>query len=103
VVTYRPDPAAPCRHLSEIRPVQPSAYGCEDCQRIGFTRWVHLRICLTCGHVGCCDSSPHRHARAHSAGTAHPLMASHEPGETWAYCFPEDQLVGPVSDPSAAG
>ncbi len=111
VVLYEPAPGSTCRHLDDIRPVQPSAYGCEDCLRAG-TRWVHLRICLTCGHVGCCDTSPHKHARAHATEDAHPLVASMEPGETWAYCFADDEMLTPavpakpqkkISGPSAAG
>jgi hypothetical protein len=82
-------------------PVQPSAYGCEDCLRIGST-WVHLRICLSCGHVGCCDSSPHRHARAHSEAVGHPIMASFEPGEHWAHCFFDETDISPrTGAPSA--
>jgi hypothetical protein len=77
---------APCTHLDQAVDVTPSAQGCEDCLRIG-GRWVHLRVCMTCGHVGCCDSSPHKHATAHFHGTAHPLMQSYEPGEDWWWCF----------------
>ena len=73
----------------DTRPVVPSAAGCEDCLREG-TRWVHLRVCLTCGHVGCCDSSPRRHARAHFLDTGHPIIRTVEPGEDWAYCFVDD-------------
>ena len=80
-----------CSHLGEIRDVRPSANGCEDCLRIG-SRWVHLRMCLVCGHAGCCDSSPHRHARAHFAATTHPVIASLEPGEEWKYCFVDDVM-----------
>ena len=90
-VTFTPAPHAGCAHVGEIRPVVPSAAGCEDCLRIG-ARWVHLRICLTCGHVGCCDSSPNRHATAHHHATTHPIVRSMEPGETWAWCYP-DQVV----------
>ncbi|WP_202925816.1 cation:proton antiporter [Goekera deserti] len=79
-----PDDA--CPHGSESRPVLPSSPGCEDCLREGAT-WVHLRICLHCGHVGCCDSSPGRHARAHHDATGHPLIASVEPGEDWGFCY----------------
>jgi CPA2 family monovalent cation:H+ antiporter-2 len=101
VVRFDPDPASPCPHLDEIVPVQPSAYGCEDCLRIGST-WVHLRICLSCGHVGCCDSSPHRHARAHSEAVGHPIMASFEPGEHWAHCFFDETDISPrTGAPSA--
>src|SRR5436190_18144207 len=78
-------------HLKMICDVMPSAEGCEDCLRIG-SSWVLLRLCLTCGHVGCCDSSPHRHARKHFTHTTHPVMASFEPGERWAWCY-MDQLT----------
>ena len=82
-----------CEHLEEARDLQPPENPvCVDCVREG-TTWVHLRICLTCGHVGCCDSSPRRHATAHYLDTDHPVMRSAEPGETWRWCF-VDQLVG---------
>lgn len=79
-----------CEQIEAAGPVRPSAVGCESCVRAGH-EWVHLRVCLGCGHVGCCDSSPHKHASAHYAETGHALMASAEPGEAWAYCF-EDKL-----------
>ena len=60
--------------------------GCEECLAEG-SRWVHLRLCLSCGHVGCCDSSPRRHATAHFHGTTHPVIRSFEPGEDWRWCF----------------
>ena len=94
VVRFVPDPSAPCPHVGVVVPVQPSAYGCEDCLRIG-TTWVHLRICLSCGHVGCCDSSPQRHARAHAGADDHPIVASLEPDEAWAYCFLDDTTLLP--------
>ncbi len=75
-----------CEHVSAIRTVTPSAEGCEDCLAIG-GEWVHLRLCLTCGHVGCCDSSPHRHARKHFHTAKHPIIQSFEPGEDWRWCF----------------
>jgi uncharacterized UBP type Zn finger protein len=74
-----------CRHLAEIDPVPARTSGCEECLKTGW-RWVHPRLCLTCGHVGCCDSSPGRHATRHFHQTDHPVMASHEPGERWAWC-----------------
>src|SRR6185295_7079492 len=80
-----PMPAA-CRHLNQIRDVQPSANGCEDCLKIGDT-WVHLRICLECGHVGCCDSSKNKHATRHFQKTDHPIIQSFEPGESWRWCY----------------
>jgi uncharacterized UBP type Zn finger protein len=76
----------PCSHLDQIRDVTPSADGCEECLRIG-SRWVHLRLCLSCGRVGCCDSSPNRHASAHFRAAAHPLVRSLEPGEDWIWCY----------------
>lgn len=84
--------AAPCTHLDQIRDVEPSAAGCEDCLRIGGT-WVHLRMCLSCGHVGCCDNSPNRHATAHYQAAGHPLIESLEPGEGWMYCYVDDVFL----------
>jgi hypothetical protein len=85
---------AGCAHLDQIRnDVSPSTTeGCTDCLAIGAS-WVHLRECLVCGHVACCDSSPHRHASAHFAGTGHPVMRSFEPGEDWRWCFVDEQIV----------
>ena len=85
-------PSDACPHGAASVPVQPGTAGCEECLRDG-EGWVHLRMCLSCGHVGCCDSSPGRHATAHHRATDHPLMASAEPGETWAYCFLDDTTV----------
>jgi uncharacterized UBP type Zn finger protein len=83
--------SAPCRHVADLaHPADPRARGCEECLRAG-TRWVHLRECLECGHVGCCDSSPGKHATAHFHATRHPVIASFEPGETWGWCY-EDEL-----------
>jgi hypothetical protein len=82
---------AACSHLDTIRDVRPSADGCEDCLRIG-SQWVHLRMCLECGHAGCCDSSPNRHARKHSHAAKHPIVTSLEPGEDWKYCFIDDVM-----------
>jgi len=84
-----------CTHLDQIDDVRPSAAGCEDCLRIGGV-WVHLRMCLSCGHVGCCDDSPNRHATAHFGSTAHPLIRSAEPGEEWMYCYPDDLFMEAV-------
>ncbi|GER90386.1 hypothetical protein KDW_45480 [Dictyobacter vulcani] len=78
--------AQECTHLDQIQEVTPSAPGCEECLKSG-SRWVHLRICLTCGHVGCCDSSPNKHATKHFHSTNHPIMASFEKGEDWGWCF----------------
>ena len=66
---------------------------CPDCAALGERHWVHLRQCLTCGHVACCDSSPHKHATAHHRATGHPVMRSFEPGEKWRWCFADNRLV----------
>ena len=84
--------AAECSHLDQIHPVFPSANGCEECLRSG-DAWVHLRICMTCGHMGCCDSSPNRHASAHHRHTGHPIMRSMEPGEEWGWCYADEVEV----------
>ena len=82
---------ATCSHLDHIQITElPEAVdGCEDCLRSG-GRWLHLRICLECGHVGCCDDSPGRHAREHAGTSRHPIIRSLEPGETWSWCFLDD-------------
>ncbi len=80
-----------CSHLDQLREVTPSADGCEDCLAIG-DRWVHLRLCRFCGHVGCCDSSKNRHATAHFRASGHPIVTSFEPGEDWGWCY-VDQLM----------
>lgn len=79
-----------CSHLNEIEEVTPSSPdSCPSCVALGDS-WVHLRICLTCGHVGCCDNSRNRHARRHFHETSHPIIQSYEPGEAWRYCFADD-------------
>ena len=77
-----------CSHLDQIRlrELPDSVGGCEDCLRDG-GKWLHLRICLTCGHVGCCDDSPDRHATAHQRATTHPIIRSLEPHEHWSWCY----------------
>jgi hypothetical protein len=89
------DLSAPCDHVEEttVRSVPRPARGCEDCMKIG-GRWVHLRECLTCGHVGCCDSSPHKHATGHFHATKHPIISSAEPGETWCWCYVDERMLG---------
>ncbi len=81
-----------CEHFEQIEQVTPGAAGCEDCLKTG-GRWVHLRLCETCGHVGCCDSSPNRHATKHFQSTRHPVIKSFEPGEEWGYCYVDDLFV----------
>lgn len=78
-------PEASCSHLDQIRQVKPSAAGCEECLKMD-DRWIHLRMCLTCGHVGCCDSSKNRHATKHFHATRHPIVRGIEPGERWRWC-----------------
>jgi hypothetical protein len=82
---------ASCSHLNQVRVFElpPSVDGCEDCLAIG-SKWLHLRICLECGRVGCCDDSPNKHARAHAQSEAHPIVRSLEPGEEWSWCFVDE-------------
>ena len=82
-----------CTHRDQIRDVAPTTReGCEECLASG-DRWVHLRLCLTCGHVGCCDSSPNRHATEHARTTGHPIVESFEPGESWRWCYVDQVIV----------
>lgn len=81
-----------CTHLDRIHDVEPSANGCEECLKTGDS-WVHLRECLTCGHVGCCDSSPNRHATKHFQATEHPIIQPFGKGEGWRYCYVDEVLV----------
>lgn len=80
----------PCEHIAEIKDVTPSADGCEDCLPLG-DEWVHLRLCMICGHVGCCDSSKNTHATKHWEGTQHPIIKSHEAGEDWMWCYADNE------------
>jgi uncharacterized UBP type Zn finger protein len=80
-----------CSHLDTIRNVIPSGAGCQECLRDG-SSWVHLRLCLTCGHVGCCDSSPNKHATKHFHAQHHPIIASFEPGEDWKFCYVDNVM-----------
>jgi uncharacterized UBP type Zn finger protein len=82
-----------CTHLDSITVMELPDHvaGCEDCLREGGV-WLHLRICLECGHVGCCDDSPNRHATAHRGSSGHPLIRSLEPGEDWVWCY-EDEVA----------
>ena len=85
-----------CEHLATIATNEASGDGCVECLQMG-GRWVHLRRCTSCGHVGCCDSSPNRHATAHFNSTGHPVMQSFEPGEDWYWCF-VDQVSFELDD-----
>jgi uncharacterized UBP type Zn finger protein len=81
-----------CVHIKNIREVIPSAYGCQECLKNGDT-WVHLRLCLNCGHVGCCDESKNKHATKHFLQQHHPVIQSFEPGESWKYCYIDDLFM----------
>jgi len=81
-----------CAHAGTIRTVIPSARGCEECLKTG-TRWVHLRLCRACGHVGCCDSSPGRHATKHFHETGHPIIEGYDPPEGWAWCYVDKMML----------
>jgi len=81
-----------CRHLNQVRRVHPSGNGCRECLETG-DAWVHLRLCLTCGHVGCCDDSKNRHATKHFHATHHPIIQSFEPGEDWRWCYVDEMMV----------
>ena len=81
-----------CAHRDQIKDVKPSAAGCEECLKLG-DRWVNLRMCLTCGHVGCCDSSKNKHATRHFRATGHPIMQSIEPGESRMWCYVDEVML----------
>ena len=81
-----------CTHLNQIRGVTPSANGCEECLQMGDT-WMHLRECLICGYVGCCDSSKNKHATKHFLAMGHPIIRSFEPGENWRWCYIDQVLI----------
>jgi uncharacterized UBP type Zn finger protein len=88
--------SASCSHASQIRPTTPHPpEGCAECLATG-SRWVHLRMCLTCGHIGCCDSSPGKHATKHFHDTGHPIVRSYEPGENWAWCYADQLFIEPA-------
>lgn len=84
--------AETCSHLDQIREVGPATEGCEECLALGDT-WVHLRQCVTCGHVGCCDASRNQHATTHFAATGHPLITSMERGEHWLWCYVDEVMI----------
>jgi len=87
------DDGRACRHLGEVRAVTPSAPGCEECLAMG-DRWVHLRICMACGHVGCCDSSKNRHATRHHRESGHAIIRSLQPDEAWGWCYVDQAMLG---------
>jgi hypothetical protein len=81
-----------CTHTDAIRDVTPSALGCEDCLKIG-SEWLHLRLCRICGHVGCCDDSPNRHATKHFHATRHPIIEGYDPPEGWGWCYVDEVML----------
>ena len=83
----------PCKHLDQIKIRHTTKEGCEECLKTG-DAWVHLRLCLSCGHVGCCDSSKNKHATKHFHATKHPLIRSIEPGEAWIWCYVDNAMPG---------
>jgi uncharacterized UBP type Zn finger protein len=85
--------ATACKHLDQIKIKHTNKRACEECLKMGDT-WVHLRLCLTCGQVGCCDSSKNKHATKHFHATQHPLVRSLEPGETWVWCYVDEVMPG---------
>ncbi|HMC60179.1 MAG TPA: UBP-type zinc finger domain-containing protein [Candidatus Solibacter sp.] len=87
--------ASACTHTGQIKTTKTSKRVCEDCVKIG-DQWVHLRLCLICGHVACCDSSKNKHASKHFHATKHPLVRSIEPGERWVWCYADDMMAGEV-------
>ena len=94
--------ASRCPHLDDLVTLaEPHSTVCDACVKLGDT-WVHLRACLICGHVGCCDNSKNRHATAHYRDTDHPLIKSIEPGERWLYCYPEQLMMVPHRQRAAA-
>jgi Zn-finger in ubiquitin-hydrolases and other protein len=91
--------AQQCRHLMEVRDVAPlTPKGCEECLRTG-GRWLHLRLCQECGHVGCCDNSPGKHATKHFHSSGHPIMRSFEAGEDWSWCYVDELFIEPAVRP----
>ena len=94
-------PEATCAHLDDVdTELTPSGKGCKECLETG-GHWVHLRLCLECGHVGCCDSSPNKHTTKHFHATGHPLVRSYEPGEEWWWCYVDELLFEVADDPFA--
>lgn len=84
--------ATTCEHMAQARNVTPNTDGCEECLQTG-DEWVHLRMCLVCGHVGCCDSSKNTHATRHFHETGHPVMQSAQPGEDWRWCYIDNRVM----------
>ena len=91
----RPHKAETCEHMALVQDVSPrTPEGCEECLQMGDT-WVHLRLCLICGHVGCCNNSKNKHAQKHFDTVGHPIIRSFEPGETWKWCYVDELFIVP--------
>jgi hypothetical protein len=89
-----------CLHLEQVQDVDPKTpEGCEECLKTG-SAWVHLRLCLSCGHVGCCDNSVGKHATKHFHRSKHPLIRSFEPDEDWGWCYVEELMIEPAPRPA---
>ncbi len=88
----------PCAHFAAIRRVEADGEVCAQCAALG-AAWSHLRVCLTCGHVGCCEDSPYRHAEKHFEATGHPMIVSYEPTETWGWCYVDARYFDPMPPP----
>ncbi len=82
-----------CKHLDQVAVTTTNKDGCEECLKMG-DQWVHLRLCMVCGHVGCCDSSKNKHATKHYHRVKHPVVRSIEPGESWIWCYEDKEIVG---------
>jgi uncharacterized UBP type Zn finger protein len=81
-----------CTHMDQVKFTTTKKHGCEECLKMG-DRWLHLRLCLSCGHVGCCDSSKNKHASKHFQQSKHPLVRSIEPGESWVWCYVDEVVA----------
>lgn len=87
-----------CTHLDQVLDVDPrTPDGCEECLKMGMS-WVHLRMCCTCGHIGCCDQSQGKHATKHFHSSGHPIIRSFQPGEDWGWCFVDDLFIEPAPE-----
>ncbi|MFN2122099.1 MAG: ubiquitin carboxyl-terminal hydrolase 14 [Candidatus Promineifilaceae bacterium] len=96
--TGRPRKAETCEHMNQVQDVTPrTPEGCEECLKMGDS-WVHLRLCMVCGHVGCCNNSKNKHASKHFAETGHPIIRSFEPGESWMWCYEDELFIVPRRD-----
>jgi CPA2 family monovalent cation:H+ antiporter-2 len=93
-ITLSEEQRTACEHAKTVRAeITTTAAGCQDCLALGERNWVHLRLCMTCGGVRCCDSSPHKHATAHHHASTHPIIRSYQPGEVWAWCYPDERTL----------